>query len=204
MRTATTRATTREPPRGPRAAGMSESDPQGSLQGPSGVPPRPSPLPPPRANQVPPGGIEGSASGSTTVVPERGARAAAPRQPLARPVAPARGRRAKLAVRRLDPWSVFVVSLLLSLFLAVVTIVAAFVLYVVLSVLGVPDSVNKAVTDVNGGGPLLTQGRFVGIGALVAAANVVLITALATLSAMIYNVCATFTGGIEVTLAERE
>jgi hypothetical protein len=113
-------------------------------------------------------------------------------------------RRAKLAVRRLDPWSVFVVSLLLSLFLAVVTIVAAFVLYLVLSALGVPGSVNKAVSDVNGGGPLLTQGRFIGIGALVAASNVVLITALATLGSMIYNLCATFTGGVEVTLAERE
>jgi len=107
-------------------------------------------------------------------------------------------------VRRFDPWSVFVVSLLLSLCLAVVTIVAAFVLYVVLSALGVPDSVNQAVSDVNGSGPLLTKGRFIGIGALVAAANVVLITALATLGAMLYNVCATFTGGVEITLAERE
>jgi hypothetical protein len=115
-----------------------------------------------------------------------------------------RGRRAKLAVRRLDPWSVFVVSLLLSLFLAVVTIVAALVLYVILATLGVPDSINKAVTDVNGGGALLTKGRFVGIGALVAAANVVLLTALATLGALLYNICATFTGGIEVTLAERD
>jgi hypothetical protein len=64
--------------------------------------------------------------------------------------------------------------------------------------------VNKAVSDVTGGGPLLTQGKFVGIGALVAAANVVLLTALATLGALLYNICASFTGGLEVTLAERE
>ena len=98
----------------------------------------------------------------------------------------------------------FVVSLLLSLFLAVITIVASVVLYLLLSALGVPASINKAVTDVNGGGPLLTQGRFIGFGALVAAANVVLITVFATLGSMIYNVCATFTGGVEVTLAERD
>jgi hypothetical protein len=115
-----------------------------------------------------------------------------------------RSRRARLAVRRIDPWSAFVVSLLLSLFLAVVTIVAAWVLYGLLSAFGVPHSVNQAFTDVNGGGPLLTQGRFVGIGALVAAANVVLLTALATLGALLYNICASFTGGVEVTLAERE
>ncbi len=95
-------------------------------------------------------------------------------------------------------------SLLLSLFLAVVTIVAALVLYSVLSLLGVPESVNKAVSDVNGAGPLLTKGRFVGIGALVAAANVVLLTAFATLGALLYNICASFTGGVEFTLAERE
>jgi hypothetical protein len=171
---------------------------------PSGVPPRPAPLPPPRPASVPPGGTDQATAASTTVVPERGARPAAPRPPLARPATPARGRRAKLAVRRLDPWSVFVVSLLLSLFLAVVTIVAALVLYGILAALGVPDSVNKAVTDVNGGGALLTKGRFIGIGALVAAANVVLLTGLATLGSLIYNVCATFTGGVELTLAERD
>ncbi|MDP9182002.1 MAG: DUF3566 domain-containing protein [Actinomycetota bacterium] len=138
------------------------------------------------------------------MVPERGTRPAAPRAPLARPAAPVRGRRAKLAVRRLDPWSVFVISLMLSLFLAVVTIVASLVLYAALDALGVPESVNKTVTEVNGGGALLTKGRFVGIGALVAAANVVLLTVLATLGALIYNICATFTGGVEVTLAERD
>lgn len=166
---------------------------------PGGVPPRPEPLPPPRRSAAP-----GGASGGSTVVPERGARPAAPRPPLTRPPTAVRARRARLAVRRIDPWSAFVVSLLLSLFLAVVTIVASWVLYGMLSAFGVPGSVNQAFTDVNGGGPLLTQGRFVGIGALVAAANVVLLTALATLGALLYNICASFTGGLEVTLAERE
>jgi hypothetical protein len=107
-------------------------------------------------------------------------------------------------LRRIDPWSVFVTSLLLSLFLAVVTIVAAIVLYAALAAFGVPGSVNKAVDFVQGNGDLLTLGRFVGFGALVASVNVVLLTGLATLGAMLYNVCATFTGGVEVTLSERE
>ena len=96
------------------------------------------------------------------------------------------------------------VSLVLSLFLAVVTVVAAFVLYLVLSALGVPSSINGAVSDVNGSGPVLTQGRFLGFAALVGGANVVLLTALGTLGSMLYNVCASFTGGVELTLAERE
>lgn len=188
------RAKAGERPAGDKGAGQAKAGPD------RGVPPRPSPLPPPRT--IPPKGIEGS-SLATTVVPEKGAAAAPPRPSVTRPHMPARGRRAHLAVRRFDPWSVFVMSLLLSLLLAVVTIVACIVLYGVLSALGVPSSVNKAVTDVNGGGALLTRGRFIGFGALIAAANVVLLTALSTLGAMLYNVCATFTGGIEITFAER-
>ncbi len=39
---------------------------------------------------------------------------------------------------------------------------------------------------------------------LLAAVNVVLLTLLATLSALLYNLCASFTGGIELTLGERD
>ena len=117
---------------------------------------------------------------------------------------PVRGRKARLALRRLDPWSVFVTSMLLSLCLAGATIVAAFVLYAVLDKLGIPKSINKTASDVQGGAAVLTRSRFMGGAALLAAVNVVLLTALATLGSLLYNVCATFTGGLEITLAERE
>ena len=55
-----------------------------------------------------------------------------------------------------------------------------------------------------GNGDVITFGRFVGLAALVAAANVVFLTAMATLGAVVYNFCATFAGGIDVTLAEGE
>lgn len=182
---------------------------------PTGVPPRPTPLPPPRPGSPSPVGAARAdaptqaiptAGAATTVVPSRATgQPAPPRQPLTSAVnRPGKGRKARLALRRLDPWSVFVTSLLLSLFLAVVTIVAAVVLYGVLSQLGVPDSINKSVTDVKGGAAVLTRGRFIGGAALLAAINVVLLTALATLGALLYNVCASFTGGLELTLAERD
>ena len=123
-------------------------------------------------------------------------------RPTARP--PARGRRAKLALKRLDPWSVFVTSLLLSLLLAIATIVAAFLLYAVLSALGIPKSINNNVGDITKTQDILTRGKFVGIAALIAGANVLLLTALATVGSMLYNLVATFTGGLEVTLAERD
>ena len=95
-------------------------------------------------------------------------------------------------------------TLLLSLFLAIVTMVAAYVLYAVMDGLGIPASINKAVIDVQGGGAVLTRGRFLGAAALLAAADVVLVTLLATLGALLYNLSASLTGGIELTLAERD
>ncbi|MCU1622360.1 MAG: Transrane domain of unknown function [Frankiales bacterium] len=171
---------------------------------PPGVPPRPSPLPPPRTTHSSVSEPDASVSGSlgaATVVPDR-ARRPAPR-PGGRPAA-ARGRRAKLAVKRLDPWSVFVTSLVLSLLLGIVTIVAAFVLYAVLAGLGVPASINHNIGTITDSSNLVTRGKFVGIGALIAGANVVLLTALATIGSMLYNLVATFTGGVELTLAERD
>jgi len=177
-----------------------------------GVPARPTPLPPPRPDAPVPGASSaGSVAGSlptTTVVPERSGRPAPPRPAPSRPSPggrpAARNRRAKLAVKRLDPWSVFVTSLVLSLLLAVATIVAAFLLYGVLSALGVPKSVNNNIGDITKSQDLLTQGKFVGIAALIAGANVLFLTALATLGSMLYNVVATFTGGVELTLSERD
>lgn len=173
---------------------------------PGGVPPRPTPLPPPRPTGSSPESRPAAAPGAT-VVPE-GARRPAPRPPAPRPTVgrpgAGRGRRAKLAVKRFDPWSVFVTSLVLSLLLGVVTILAAFLLYAVLSALGVPDSINTNIGDITKSQSILTQGKFVGVAALIAASNVVFLTALATIGAMLYNVVATFTGGLELTLSERD
>jgi hypothetical protein len=124
-----------------------------------------------------------------------------------------RARRAKLAVRRLDPWSVFLFSLLASIFLGIVLIVAVAVLYNVLERLGVLTSINDVFAEVTGGdngdaalpaSELITSSRVLGGAAVLAAVDVVLLTALATLGALLYNVCASLTGGIEITLGERD
>ncbi|WP_327679069.1 DUF3566 domain-containing protein [Kitasatospora sp. NBC_00458] len=148
--------------------------------------------------------------------PPGGTPAAGPRRPAA-PATPAAGlgrtRKARLRVTKADPWSVMKVSFLLSLAVGIILIVAAAVLWMTLDSLGVFESLGKTLKDItasdtNGGGLILMD--YVGFGkvmtftSLIAVVDVVLLTALATLSAFIYNAAAGFTGGIELTLAEED
>ncbi|MDQ6875263.1 MAG: DUF3566 domain-containing protein [Actinomycetota bacterium] len=118
-------------------------------------------------------------------------------------------RRAKLAVRRVDPWSVMKFSAVLSVVLAVVLVVAAALLYLLLAQMGVFDSVNTTVhsfTGASGSAPhsIFTAKNVIGVAAVIGLIDIVLFTALATLGAFAYNLCADLVGGIEVTLAEHE
>ncbi|SDT73651.1 DUF3566 domain-containing protein [Actinoplanes derwentensis] len=129
--------------------------------------------------------------------------------------AAARGpRRARLNLKRIDPWSVMKFAFAVSIVLFIVVVVATSVLYLALDTMGVWSSVNGNLQDLvtaSGGTEGATTGSFritawgvIGTSMLIGAVNVVLFTALATLSAFIYNVCADLVGGIELTLAERD
>lgn len=130
-----------------------------------------------------------------------------PRQdPRAASQRPAR-RRAKLALTRVDPWSVFLLSLILSICLGIVLVVAVVVLYALVNSLGALDAVNDFAREIeilDEGQSLVSGGQVFGVAALLAAVDVVLLTVLATLGAFLYNVCASLTGGVEVVLGERE
>jgi hypothetical protein len=140
----------------------------------------------------------------------------APRRPTPRPAVgrpdeaaarpAAKARKARLALKRIDPWSVFVFSLIAALLLGIALVAAVAALYAVLESLGVQSSVNQLFAEVvgTGSGPLITGRRVIGGAAVLAALNVVLLTLLATLGALLYNLCASFTGGLELTLGERD
>ena len=117
-----------------------------------------------------------------------------------------KARKARLALKRIDPWSVFVFSLIAALLLGVALVAAVAALYAVLDSLGVQSSVNELFAEVVGSdsGPLITGRRVIGGAGVLAALNVVLLTLLATLGALLYNLCASFTGGLELTLGERD
>ncbi|HWA66409.1 MAG TPA: DUF3566 domain-containing protein [Mycobacteriales bacterium] len=121
-----------------------------------------------------------------------------------------RGRRARLTLKRIDPWSTLKFSLVYGLVGMVVLLVAVIVLYGVVDALGVISSLRKFLSDVSdsssgpGMGAWLSFDRVVLVALVVGLVNVVLFTAFATLTAFIYNVCTDIVGGVEVTLSERE
>ncbi|MEV5888096.1 DUF3566 domain-containing protein [Nonomuraea fuscirosea] len=124
-------------------------------------------------------------------------------------------RKAHLVLRRVEPWSAMKFSFVVALVCFVVLFVAVAVLYGVLSALGVFDSIVDLVNQLGKG----EQGqssipidiaswfepvRILGYTALIGAVNVVLITALSTLGAVIYNIASDLVGGVEVTFSEAE
>lgn len=118
-------------------------------------------------------------------------------------------RRARLSVKRIDPWSVMKFSFAVSFVLLVVIVVATSVLYLALDAMGVFEKLNGTMAELfssNGGESAfkITASGVIGTSAILGAINVVLFTALATLGAFIYNVCADLVGGVEITLAERD
>jgi hypothetical protein len=125
------------------------------------------------------------------------------------PVKGKKGRRARLTVKRIDPWSTLKFSFIYGLAGMIVLLVAVVVLYGVVDAMGVIDSLRSFLADVSsdptGGGLAvwLNFSRVILVAAILGLINVVLFTAFATLTAFIYNVCTDIVGGVEVTLAER-
>lgn len=119
-------------------------------------------------------------------------------------------RRASLQLKRLDPWSVLKISLVLSGVLFLIFLVAVGLLYGVLDGMGVWDRLNGTYSDLvsgdgsGGGEPLISAWRVLGYTAFIGAINSVLFAAALTVGAFVYNVCADLVGGIEVTLSERD
>jgi hypothetical protein len=123
-------------------------------------------------------------------------------------------RKAHLQVARFEPWSVMKFSFIMALVCFLVLFVAVAVLYVILSSLGVFDALSNTIHDLtsndqgkSGGlnpASWFSAARILGYTALIGTLNVLLITALATVWSVIYNMAADLVGGVEVTLKEAD
>lgn len=138
---------------------------------------------------------------------ERPTDGAAPRKAAA--PRPANNRRVRLTVSRVDPWSAMKVSFLLSVALGIAMVVMVFVLWTILAGMGVFDQINGVVGQVVQDGAskfdimdFIGLGRVLSLSIVIAVIDVVLITAIATLSAFLYNVSSALVGGVQLTLTD--
>lgn len=126
-------------------------------------------------------------------------------------VRPRRTRKARLRVSRVDPWSVMKTFFLFSIAGGIMFFTAVALIYTVIEGSGLFDQIDELVglvfdTPTEDTGFQIRQvlgwERVMGVTALLACVNVMILTALATLGSFLYNLAATMLGGFEVTLAE--
>lgn len=119
------------------------------------------------------------------------------------------GRQASLRLNHVEPWSVTRIAFAVSVAMMIVGVVAVTIFWVVLSITGVWGQVNDSITSVLSDDSssfditdYLGFWRLVGLTLVLSAINVILMTALATIGAHLYNLAAQLLGGIEVTFGE--
>ena len=117
---------------------------------------------------------------------------------------------ARLTVASIDPWSALKLSFLLSVAAVIALVVGVAVLWTVLNGIGVFDKLNEMLDTLG-----LSQStehfdiyKYVGFGKVISIAivigviNAALLTALATVSTLLYNLSAGLVGGVRVTLSD--
>jgi hypothetical protein len=119
-------------------------------------------------------------------------------------------RRVKLSVSRVDPWTAMKLSFLLSVAVGIAGVVMVAALWLILSSMGVFTDMNRTVDSVlnttNGAKFDLMNyiglGRVVSLTIVIAVIDVILVTAISTLGAFLYNVCSSLVGGLQITLTD--
>jgi hypothetical protein len=121
-------------------------------------------------------------------------------------------RDAQLVLSRIEPWSVMKFSFMVSLVGWIVLFVVVALLYYALRAFGVFHYLEATVSTVTSSkghaganaANWFSASTVLGYTMLAGAINVVLITALSTVGAVVYNVVTHVSGGVEVTLREAD
>jgi hypothetical protein len=114
----------------------------------------------------------------------------------------------RLAVSRVDPWSAMKLGFLLAVAIGIMTVVAAAVVWYVLDSMQVFFKLEELVAQVLGEEnnvdilQFVEFGRVISLATLLGVINVVIITALSTIMAFLYNIVAALVGGVHLTLTD--
>ncbi|TNC18192.1 DUF3566 domain-containing protein [Georgenia sp. 311] len=116
-------------------------------------------------------------------------------------------RRVRLSVARVDPWSVMKLSFLLSIAVGIGIVVAAAAMWLVLDSMHVFADIEELLVTLDSENFLRLMDyvqfdRVVSMAAIIAVVDILLLTALATLGAFLYNIVAALVGGVHLTLTD--
>ncbi len=115
----------------------------------------------------------------------------------------------RLAVARVDPWSAMKISFLLSFAAALGLVVGTMALWMILSAMNVFSDIDNLVKSLQPSSAEPFQimdyigfARVTALSMVVGVIDVILLTALGTLGAYLYNICASLVGGVQLTLTD--
>jgi len=117
-------------------------------------------------------------------------------------------RKARVLVSRIDPWSVLKMGFLLSIALGIMIVVAVFVLWNALNEFGLFALANQWIDKLFPDGQpvditkIFELNKVMSATILVSVMNVILLTALSTIAAFLYNTVSSVVGGVYVTLTD--
>ena len=172
---------------------------------------RPTATPRPSASPAPRPGTTGTAR------PGTGAGGAPPAGRPARQGSPTAAvgdtepRKVKLTVSRVDPFSVMKISFMLSVAIGLAGVVVVAVLWIMLDTMGVFSAINDTLNEMQQSTPadrrlsvmeFLGFGKVLSLSVVIGVIDVILMTAIATIVAVIYNICSALVGGMHVTLTD--
>lgn len=117
-------------------------------------------------------------------------------------------RKARVLLSRIDPWSALKMGFLLSIAAGIMLVVAMHILWTVLNSMGVPALMQEWVSKLFSGQQeinilqFITYAKVMSATLLIAVLNVVLLTGLSTVGALLYNTISRVVGGVYVTLTD--
>lgn len=116
-------------------------------------------------------------------------------------------RRVKMTIQKIEPLSILKIGFLLSVAMGIMIVVAMFLLWLVLDAMHVFAQISDLFETLNSAQLLqlaayLGFGRWMSFAVIVAIIDIVMMTALFAVGAMVYNFIAALVGGLNITVTD--